>query len=209
MRLAPLLGLLLLPLLAGAADPADTVRAWFDGVDTLRARFTQRVYDSGGILLRETRGELAIARPDRFRLEYTAPYRQLYVADGERLWAYDEDLEQVTVHPQADRLRESPALILADPARLTRAYTVRALPGEGGLRRFELTPRGGSGDVEKIILAFDEHLLRAMEIHDSFGQRTLLRFERLQINPLLDDRQFTFTPPPGVDVIGADGAPPA
>ncbi len=41
-----------------------------------------------------------------------------------------------------------------------------------------------------------------MELRDNFGQATQIKFIDFQMNVPLNDDQYDFTPPAGVDVIG-------
>src|SRR5690606_9196601 len=97
-----------------AADSAVTsMDRFFDGLQTLSADFEQTLYDAKGSLTQTAQGRLSIQRPGRFRWDYSSPYRQLVLGDGQRLWTYDADLEQATVKPQEDALAGTPALLLS------------------------------------------------------------------------------------------------
>jgi len=157
-------------------------------------------------------GTLAVLRPGRFRWDYREPYRQLIVADGERLWIYDEDLEQVTVRPQERALGRTPLQILGAPAgRALEGFAVRELGLRGGLEWVELLPQGGDGpgDFERIRVGFDGPRLARMELVDAYGQTVRLRFEAVERNPALAEALFRFTPPPGVDVVRETAPDPA
>jgi len=110
-----LLAVALLPQPAGAAA-AQRLAAFLEDTRTLRARFVQEIVAEDGTPGERASGTLAVLRPGRFRWDYREPYRQLIVADGERLWIYDEDLEQVTVRPQERALGRTPLQILGAPA---------------------------------------------------------------------------------------------
>ena len=43
--------------------------------------------------------------------------------------------------------------------------------------------------------------LAALEIIDSFGQRSVLSFKQFEANPVLPANSFQFKPPPKADVI--------
>ena len=187
---------------AVSAAPA-TLAEYFRGVTTLRAHFVQTVQGTVSDRVQKTEGVLAVHRPDRFYLEYTAPYRQLYVADGKKIWAYDEDLEQVTIHRQAGRLQNTPALILTQPEKLSDNYRIVRREKDDNVV-FELSPRDPNSQFEMISLGFRDTQLVLMELRDALGQTTLLSFTRLQLNPIIDDARFRFTPPEGVDIIRAD-----
>jgi len=198
-----LLAAALLPQAAGAAA-AQRLAAFLEDTRALRARFVQEILAEDGTPTERASGTLAVLRPGRFRWDYREPYRQLIVADGERLWIYDEDLAQVTVRPQARALGRTPLQILGAPAgRALEGFAVRELGLRGGLEWVELLPQGGDGaaDFERIRVGFAGPRLARMELVDAYGQTVRLRFEAVERNPALAPSLFRFTPPPGVDVV--------
>lgn len=204
---APALAVLLAPAPAGATAVAR-LEAFLAEVRALRARFEQEVLDERGASAQRSSGTLAVLRPGRFRWDYREPYRQLIVADGERLWIYDEDLAQVTVRPQAEALTRTPLQILTTGVGgALEGFRVRELGLRGGLEWVELRPDGAAdrGEFERILVGFDGPRLARMELVDAFGQTVRLRFEAVERNPELDPALFRFEPPPGVDVVRGDG----
>ena len=195
-----LLVLMPLPSLAGVAD--DRLKAFFNDVTSVRADFTQQVLDSKDKALQQTSGTMLLLRPGRFRWDYTKPYQQLIIANGEKVWLYDVDLEQVTVKKMDAALGSTPALLLSSDAKIEDNFTVRELGVENDLAWVELTPKNKESGFEKLVLGFDEHNLTHMELQDSFGQLTRISFTNIERNPELDPAQFDFVPPQGVDVIG-------
>ncbi|MCG6935306.1 MAG: outer membrane lipoprotein chaperone LolA [Proteobacteria bacterium] len=180
---------------------AASLQDRFAGLDSSSTEFTQELFDADRKLLETSKGILRIQRPDRFNLEYRDPYYQLYVADGQNLYFYDKDLEQVTVTAQKDILDRSPAMLLSNPARLNDLYIVNPQGETDGLAWYALTPRQPGSSFDTIKLAFAGKELRIMELQDSFGQTTRLTFQNLRQNPDLDPALFRFTPPAGIDVI--------
>ena len=98
----------------------------------------------------------------------------------------------------------SPALVLTNPEQLEHNYVVTELESKHDLVRFKLVPKGEQGNFESLMLSFKGNRIHVMEIHDNFGQVTFLKFSNVQLNPLLKNELFVFTPPDGVDVINAD-----
>ena len=183
---------------------AGELSDYFDKVETLRTNFTQQVIEKGREKTQKSNGVLAIRKPNKFFLEYKKPYKQVYIADGENIWSYDEDLEQVTVKKQEGLLQNTPALILTNPGSLESDYVVQKEEGKEQLSRFNLKPKSTNSNFERLVLQFVGNRLDAMEMHDSFGQVTHLQFRKLQLNPILDNNTFVFKTPEGVDVIRAD-----
>ena len=181
---------------------AKTLKDYLGHVKSMSANFSQFVFNESTREPEKSKGYIAVISPDKFRLEYNAPYKQIYVADGVRLWSYDEDLEQVTVKKQQGLLANSPAIVLGNPAELDNAYVIK---GQGIIKEvdwFYMTPKNADSQFDHIRLGFSANNLYIMELYDSFGQRTQLRFSQLQYNPTLGAEHFVFKIPKGVDVIG-------
>lgn len=175
---------------------------FFDGLKTMRAEFVQSLVSPEKEVLEETKGMLWLARPGRFRLEYTDPYEQLYVADGKKIWMYDKGLEQITVKNQSAALANTPALLLSSTEPLEKSFNIKELGKHAGLQWLELKPKQADASFEYVRLALDGPKLQAMEMIDGFGQTTRLYFDKIVRNPEIDKKRFQFTPPKGVDVIG-------
>lgn len=175
-----------------------------DATRTLRARFSQQVHDASGRLLEEASGSVEIARPGRFRWAYERPYEQLVVTDGEQVWMYDADLEQVSISRIDQALAGSPAMLLGG-GRLADGFTVAEAWQREGLDWVVLVPREGDGDFRRIALGHDGALVRRMELVDALGQVTSVAFGDIEPGVTLGPERFAFVAPPGVDVIGPDG----
>ncbi len=181
---------------------AKTLKQYLGHVNSLTAKFEQFVFNETTQEPELSEGRIAVLSPNRFRLEYNKPYKQIYVADGERLWSYDEDLEQVTVKKQKGLLSNSPAIVLGNPAKLDQVYVIKSQGVKHNIDWFYLTPKSADSQFDHIRLGFTGNNLFVMELYDSFGQRTQLKFSQLQYNPKVTPADFKFTPPADVDVIG-------
>ncbi|MBU6416510.1 MAG: outer membrane lipoprotein chaperone LolA [Xanthomonadaceae bacterium] len=170
--------------------------------DSGKSLFDQKVFDRNGKLVQESRGTFAFQRPGRFRWAYEKPYSQLIVGDGKHVWLYDQDLRQVTVRPVDKALTSTPAALLAGDNDALRSFKVTDVGEKDGLQWLEAIPRDREGGFERIRIGFGEQGPQAMELSDSFGQRTVLTLSGFQRNPKLDPGMFRFTPPKGADVIG-------
>ncbi len=185
-----------------AGEGQQRLESFLDELSTMEATFMQTLHDARGELVERSDGKLWISRPGRFRLHYTNPYDQLYVADGEHIWMYDRDLEQVTVRPQTEALGGAPALLMTASEPLADNFTIEELGQHEGFHWLELKPKERDSNFDFVRLAIEDTTLRAMEMVDGFGQTTRLLFDDLARNTRLREDTFHFTPPPGVDVIG-------
>jgi len=169
---------------------------------TARGEFEQKIFDQNRKLLQESRGVLAFSRPGKFRWNYVKPYTQLIVGDGSRVWIYDEDLKQVTVKKLDQALGSTPAALLAGNNEAMRVFRLSDKGAKDGLEWLEALPRDKEGSFERIRMGFGSSGPEVMELVDSFGQTTVLRFGSFERNPKLDPGLFRFSPPKGADVIG-------
>ena len=197
-----------LALLVGTAqaDPLETLREFTRNAKTGRANFSQTVSAPDGLKKKSSSGSFEFSRPDRFRFSYTKPFEQQIVADGHKVWLYDQDLNQVTVRPMSQALGATPASLLAGGAmdkdfELVNA-PVKDAPAKDDLDWVQARPRQKEGaTVQTLRIGFRGKALAALEIVDAFGQRSLLQFSAVELNPRLPDDTFRFVPPKGADVI--------
>lgn len=201
MRLLALLSALLFVVTAHAGG-VDRLKAFMDGARTVEARFTQTVEDRSGRITQKASGTMAFSRPGKFRWDYTAPYEQVIVGDGTRLWLYDADLEQVTVKPLAEVIAGSPAALLAGDNAIDKYFALKDAGRSDGLEWLEATPKSRDTTFDRIRMGFRGDVLAQMELFDHFGQRTTLVLSHLVRNPAIPASRFSFTPPKGADVIG-------
>ncbi|WP_422730996.1 outer membrane lipoprotein chaperone LolA [Litchfieldella qijiaojingensis] len=199
-----LLGLslaLVMPVAAIADQGAERLTRLLEPLQTYAADFEQQILDSSGQRLQEVHGQMWLSRPGKFRWEVDAPYRQIVVSDGEEVFLHDPDLEQVTVQPLDTRVTHTPALLLSGSAsELTESYEVDRQQ-QGAAETFTLTPRDADTLFEELKMTFYSERLGMLQMTDSTGQRTAIRFDDVQYNPSIDDSRFTFEIPDGADVI--------
>jgi outer membrane lipoprotein carrier protein len=200
MRFAILLALVF----AGAVEASsiDRFKTFARTTQSARGNFDQKVRDRAGALVQESKGSFVFLRPGRFRWVYSKPVDQLIVGDGERVWIYDRDLNQVTVRKISKALGSTPAALLAGSSDIEAAFELSDAGERDGLEWLEAKPREREAGFERIRMGFDVSGVRAMELTDYFGQTTLLRFTDLARNPKVDPAEFRFEPPRGADVLG-------
>lgn len=187
--------------LAGARDE---LARFTRGLKGLEGEFTQQVYDANGRRKESSAGKVAVSAPRLFRWEYTTPFVQLVVADGEKVWIYEPDLQQATVKPQGEEERNSPLVALFEPARLERQFDVSedATPSDG-LQWMTLTPKvDAEANFQVARLGFNGQGLARMEVVDLVGQKTEIRFGAWRRNPSFAAGTFQFKPGKDVDVVG-------
>lgn len=204
MRRWTLVGLFAVLFASGACATArDELDAFTKNLRGLDGQFSQTVHDANGKLKESSEGRVAMSAPRLFRWEYVKPYAQLIVADGNKVWVFDPDLEQVTVRPQGVEEFNSPLAALVDPAKLDRDFAVSEGGTGDGLEWLELAPRQGSeSSFQSARLGFSKQGLARMQVVDALGQRTDITFTGWKKNPAFSSGTFSYTPAKGVDVVG-------
>ena len=187
---------------AAAASGIDQLRAFVDGARTGKATFRQVVTAKSGRVPQASSGTFAFARPGKFRWSYDKPYAQLLVGDGDKLWIYDRDLNQVIIKKLDVALGATPASLLAGSNAFETNFVLIDGGNADGVEFVEAKPKSPDTGFDRIRIGFKENLPRTMELHDNFGQVTQLSFDTLERNPAIDPALFRFSPPPGADVIG-------
>ena len=185
---------------AAHAGSVDTLRAFVRDVKSGRAQFTQTVTSADGVKKKTSSGSFEFARPNRFRFAYVKPFEQTIVGDGEKVWIYDADLNQVSSRKLGQALGATPAALLAG-GDLERDFDLADLPPKDGLQWAEAKPKAKDGAFQSVRVGFKGSDLAALEIVDSFGQTSLLRFEGFTANVAIAPETFRFTVPAGADVI--------
>lgn len=190
------------------ADGLKSLDSFMASTQAGQAEFTQVVTspakDGKAARSKTSSGTFAFQRPGRFKFVYQKPFEQTIVADGQTLWLYDADLNQVTKRAQAQALGTTPAALLTsapDLKALRAEFTLEAAPAQDGLEWVVARPKGKDGQLQSVRVGFAGEQLAALDILDSFGQRSLIRFTGLHSNPALPATTFQFQPPAGADVL--------
>lgn len=190
-------------LLARAETPAARVDRYFAALTTWSADFEQSVAGGKDGDERKASGHLYLQKPGKFRWDYRLPNEQLVLADGHKLWFYDKDLAQVNVRDLDATLASTPAVLLSSGAPVSAEFDITALAPSDGLEWYQLRPRRNGADFIAARIGFARGEMVRMLLADKLNQVTRLDFSHAVRNQPLDAALFSFTPPAGVDVIGA------
>ena len=190
---------------SGAAHAAalDQFKAFVAGTKSAKGEFTQQQVrkSANGKATPASSGSFVFARPGKFIWNYQKPYEQLLQADGDQLYIYDKDLNQVTVKKLGNALGSSPAAILFGSNDLEKNFTLSEAGTRDGLEWLNAVPKARDTTFEQISIGLRDGIPQAMELKDTFGQTSVLKFTNFQRNPSLGAQQFKFEIPKGADVI--------
>ena len=194
------------------AGGLESLEAFVKSVKTGRADFTQVVTppsrDGQVPRVKTSTGTFEFSRPGQFKFVYKKPFEQTIVADGQTLWLYDVDLNQVTARKQAQVLNSTPAALIAsasDLKALQADFTLTAEPDKDGVKDgiewVSATPKSKDSQVQTVRIGFRAGTLWVLEILDSFGQTSRMSFSAFLANTTLQAATFQFKPPAGADVV--------
>ncbi|NMG00122.2 outer membrane lipoprotein chaperone LolA [Aromatoleum toluolicum] len=201
MRLGAVFALVCATGVASAGGIAQ-LRQFVDTARSAQGEFEQTVFAASGRKPQRASGSFVFARPGKFRWTYDKPYPQVLVSDGDKLWSWDRDLNQVTVKRLGDALGSTPAAILAGDDAIERNFELAEAGSSDGLEWVHAKPRQADSSFESMRMGFAGGNLKRMELKDNFGQTTLIEFRSLVSGARPDSAQFRFVAPPGADVIG-------
>jgi outer membrane lipoprotein carrier protein len=195
------------------ASGTEQLKAFVSQVHAAQGDFVQRQIkaakgsasqaqgQAGGLSAATSSGTFKFARPGKFVWAYEKPYVQVLQSDGDKLYVWDKDLNQVTVRALSGALGASPAAILFGSNDLEKNFTLRDAGVKQGIDWLELTPKSKDTQFQRIGIGFRDGNLEAMELYDVFGNVTLLTFSNIQKNPSLPPGTFQFVTPKGADVL--------
>ena len=214
MRLTSLFLTSVLSVGVACASGLDTLETFLKSTKSGRADFTQVVSAPAkagqtSVRSKTSTGQFSFMRPTRFRFDYVKPFSQVIVADGQTLWLYDTDLDQVTARQQAQALGSTPAALVATAADLSvlqKEFSLEAQADADGLQWVQATPKNRESTIQSVRIGLRTEgaqvSLGKLEIFDAMGQRSVLSFARFEVNPAsLGTAQFNFAVPKGVSVI--------
>ena len=187
------------------ADATKELEKMLASMETLRADVQQLIVEEDGGVLEESSIRMMLKQPNGFAWETLEPFPELLISNGTWLWNYQPDLEQLVIEPWRSEGSELAAQLLSGRVDgLSEEYEITSTGGQDGLIEFALSPRDVSTVNRLISLSFLAGRLDGIVLEARSGQRTLWRFENVVLNAAIDDSEFEFVPPEGIEVIRND-----
>jgi outer membrane lipoprotein carrier protein len=194
------------------ASGLESLESFIKTVKSGRASFVQTATSPAkagqAARVKTSSGTFEFIRPNRFRFLYQKPFEQSIVADGQTVWLFDVDLNQVTSRKQAQVMGSTPIALIAsapDVRALQAEFLIAEIPSSDksneGLQWVVATPRSKDNALRSVRIGFKGNALAVLEMEDSFGQQSVLRFSGFEVNAGVDAALFAFKPPAGADVI--------
>ena len=176
--------------------------------NSFSAKFNE-VITTVGAPQRERSGVVSFRKPGRMRWEFAAPEVQTIVSDGEMLYSYDPELNQVVQTPLKQALKSSSAtsflLGMGNINRDFKAAFANSIASDG-LVHLLLDSKGGGYKIE-IGLDPKTYNLMTLTLTDQLGDVTKVDFSDIHNNVELPDSTFAFKTPAGADIVNAPATP--
>jgi outer membrane lipoprotein carrier protein len=185
---------------AWAESPIAQLNAFLHSSATFSAEFKQVSIDKSGRPTQNSFGKFYLSRPGKFRWDYQKPFVQEIVSNGDKVWFYEADLDQVTIKKLDESLGSTPALLLTGQVNLEQKFTLEEQGDDEDIRWVKLIPKDPESGFKYILIGLNGGELSGMELSDNFGQLTRIYFSGIQINPSLSNGLFLFKTPKGADV---------
>lgn len=174
----------------------------------MQAEFTESFAGAG--MARQESGVMSIRKPGKMRWDYSSPRKKVFVTDGKTAWFYvpgEKQARRVSVK-KLDDLR-SPLRYLLGRTKLEKefvglSYAPDKKPVSSGNVILRGIPKGMEDRVTQVLLeiAPDARITRIF-VESLDGSTTEFRFKNQKENIALSQSQFSFSPPPGVEVMEA------
>ena len=188
---------------------AKAVDEHYNHLRSLQAEFTE-IFRGAGMDRTES-GTLWLKKPGKMRWEYRSPKDKLFLSDGKNAWFYLPGDKQVRKTPvqKLEDLRSPLGLLLGktrlEKELLSLGFAPDITPLAAGDLVLRGVPRAMADRVNEVLLEVTpDNRIRRIKIEEVDGSATEYRFNEQQENVEIGDRQFQFTPPPGVETIEGD-----
>ncbi len=189
---------------AGTPTPQQQLQQFLNNTQSLSATFQQKLVDIHGFILQQSAGNLYLSRPGRFRWDYIQPYVQNIISNGQTIWMYDSELEQVNVRPYNQLMAASPVRLLDNQQPLDKVFRLEPLSDEDDQQWVQLTPLESESDFKHMTVGLQAGKIKTMRFTDNFNQQTEIQFDQMIVNPHLKPEHFEFVAPEGTDVMGGN-----
>ncbi len=196
MRIAlPVLTLALVLTGLGHADELDPIKKTYAEIQTVDARFQQKIVISALKRQREMKGEFFYKRGKGFLWRYTAPVEKVFLYDGSVVWQAEQEKPYVIKEKVNKEKMEGNFLDLVDDVtRLDKLFTVKEATRQDDLDVLLLVPKK-EGSVQSTRLWVDsESIIKRIEITEVTGNVNTIDFSSVKINKPVSNALFVFKP---------------
>jgi outer membrane lipoprotein carrier protein len=170
----------------------------------LEAKFDQTSLFLGLNKEVQSSGAVSFKKPGMMDWNYLSPDPQRFVSDGETLWFYQPDVNQVTMgNFTASFDSDLPVSFLLGVGEIRDSFAVASSCVSDAGYVLNLTPKKPDPNLNEFYLLVDsdKKVPIGARIIDVGGNETSIVFKELQLTSKLEDSAFVFSIPRGVDIL--------
>ncbi len=194
-------------------EVVDLVQARYNGISTITAKFRQVSVNKVSLMEEKSWGTVYISKPGKMRWEYEKPERRLIVSDGENVWTYLPEQNQVYVASlNEEHISRTPLMFLLGKGDLKKEFDVvsPSVKKDGkkvSSYRVDLKPHTPQMNLSQLVLEVDaeSYLITKSSLYDVMNNLISIKFEQIVIDSHLPDSLFRFSPPENADIINMSG----
>ncbi len=189
---------------------AKKIQQTYNRMESLHFHFVQ--HTSGELTGRAQQGEGEAfflrskkEQNQKMRWQYSRPDEQVIISDGNTFYMYFKKLQQVIISPARQLSTDLTYAFFTGAGELVRDFDIFATEKEQTIKLVPRTPQQQVAEIE--LQADNDGLITQITITDHFGAVTTLAFDSIEINPFAKSsaktvqQLFSFTPPPGTEII--------
>ena len=194
-----------------AANPAEImakVQEKYDQAGSFKTGFLQQTRQPGTGQGDKASGVMFFQKPSRMRWQYETPADQKkeVISDGSQVWIYIPDDAIAMVYPLKQMLRSDLVLrFFSGIGEVTKDFRLswQRPPDAGVNYLIRLEPRQPQAELKRLVLSINPqtYLVENLEFNNALGEETSFAFSRINLGVKQPASFFTFTPPPGVQIV--------
>lgn len=180
------------------------------GAADFEADFVQESHLQAMGIIDTAKGHVYFRRPAMMRWHYKTPEEYFIITDGQTLWIYSPEDNQVMLGRAADHLGQATGPeFFSNPKILLEDFVVELAPQdfqEKGRQVLRLVPKTERSSLVKLFVFISKSTFDIVQYitYNALGDKTSMRFSELKFNQGLDLSLFAFKIPKGADVVQLD-----
>lgn len=169
---------------------------------SISAEFAQEAVSSGIGNKVLSQGVVYIKKPGRMKWVYAEPHKDILASDGKLVWFYQEDLNQVMEMP-ASRMSSAGRDFLLGSGSIRKDFSIKSSGEDERSWSLELLPKEADTGLKRLFVKSGkaDFMITSITIEDTLGNRTVVEYKNIKVNPVLKDSFFDFKPPKGAKVV--------
>jgi len=187
------LAVVLLAIFTNHVQANNQFKDFFNSFDRLSADFKQTTHNEFNVLIGTTSGTLSFNRPTQLRWHTTFPNEQILLLNNNELWLVDIELEQATLERTTDLTQTPLYWLINKPDQIENTPIFSHT--ENNIDWYKTTKKN------KLYFGFTNNTLRAISLNNELGQKVLVSFDNVVINPQISPKIFELKLDPTFDVI--------